>query len=144
MAIFKIPNFLKEFVSRPDDAKRHEDGLEYPDKKVREVPVKLLNRHKDIQDYIHSYVQSEVRLAQLKGEHETLEEAMDMEIDDPAFQADATAAELEAEELSQLAEQNFTLRRVRDMVDDDLKMKAALAAAAPPPTPPAPVEPAPT
>lgn len=143
MPIFQIPKFLKELVSRPDDAKRHEAGLEFPDQKVREVPVKLLNRHKDIQDYIHAYVQSEVRLAQLGAEHESIEDALDMDIDDPAFVDEKAAAELEAEGLSKLAEENYTLRRVRDMVDDDLKVKAAIAAAAKPPTNPAPVVPAP-
>lgn len=133
MSIFQVPKFLKELVSRPGDAKRHEDGLEHPDKTVREVPVKLLNRHRDIQDYIRAYVQSEVKLAELKGEHETIEDALDMDIDDPAFAADVTAAQLEAEELQSLADQNFTIRRVRELVDRDLEMKAALAAAAPPP-----------
>lgn len=143
MPIFQIPKFLKELVLRPDDAKRHEAGLEFPDQKVREVPVKLLNRHKDIQDYIHAYVQSEVRLAQLGAEHESIEDALDMDIEDPAFAEEKAAAELEAEGLAKLAEENFTLRRVRDMVDDDRKMKAALAAAAPPAPVPLAVPPVP-
>lgn len=126
----KILTFLTELVSRPNDAKRHQDGIEYPDQTVREVPVKLLNKHQDMQAYIRAYVQSEVRLAELKGEHETIEDALDFEVDDPAFQADVTAAQLEAEELAELAQQDFSLRRIRKLVDTDNEMKAAHAAAA--------------
>lgn len=126
-----LPKFLKEFVGRPGDAKRHEDGIEFPDPKVIEVPVKLLQRHQDIQQYIRAYVQSEVKLAELQGEHETLEDALDMEIDDPHFAAEVTAAQLEAEELDQMANDSFELRRIKKMVDLDREMKARSAAAPP-------------
>lgn len=129
----KIIAAIKQLVSRPDDTKYHLDGLEYPDPREIEVPLKLLKKHQDMRAYIQQYVQSEITLALLKGEHETLEEAMDF--GDEEDKEQITAAQMEAEELSQLARDDYTLRRAKKLVDMDRQWKGRRpkdAAAGPP------------
>jgi len=110
-------------VLRPNDAKHHKDGFEMPDPTAIEVPLKLLNRHADAQAYIRAYVQSEVKLAQLNAEHETAEDAFDLDVDDPNDTDIRTAAEMEADDLAQMAQDSYDLRRVKAMVDRDRRFK---------------------
>nr|QJB19982.1 MAG: hypothetical protein [Microvirus sp.] len=138
----KLLDKLKKLVARPDDAKYHLDGLEYPDPREVEVPLKLIRKHQDMRAYIQQYVQSEVVLAKLRGEHETLEEAMDFA--DPEDREEFTAAQMEAEELEQMARDDYQLRRAKKMVDMDRQWKSRRPKAAAAPlngegsTPPAP------
>lgn len=117
----KLITAIRQLVSRPDDTKYHLDGLEYPDPREIEVPLKLLKKHSDMRSYIQQYVQSEVTLARLQGEHETLEEAMDF--GDEEDKEHITAAQMEAEELSQMARDDYQLRRAKKMVDMDRAWK---------------------
>lgn len=120
----------KFFTGRPDDQKFFDaDGREYVDPTVIEVPLKLLQRHQDAQAYIRAYVHSEIELARINGEHESLEEAMDFDVEGDREDRLA-AAELEAEELSQHAQDRYDLRRIRQMVDRDRKFKAMKKGAA--------------
>lgn len=121
----KILDKVKRLVSRPGDAKYHADGLEYVDPKVIEVPLKLLQRHQNTSDYIRAYVQSELKLAQLKAEHESLEDALDFDIEgDGDFADRMSAAELEAEELARMAQDDYTLRRHKAIIDKDRQLKS--------------------
>lgn len=127
----KLSDSVKKFFTgREGDKKFHANGLEYPDPTAIEVPLKLMQRHQDAQAYIRAYVDSQIALAQQNAEHETIEDAFDYDVPDDPDHDHPTAAELEAEELAQMANDRYDLRRVRAMLDRDRKLKAMKKGAA--------------
>lgn len=118
----KVVSLMRSF-GRPGDAKYEKDGLEYPDTKPIEVPLRLLQKHQDAQEFIKAYVNSQVAEA-LKGtERETLEEAMDFDVDGGEPEDMRTARELEAEHLAHMANDSFELRRYKELIDRDRAIK---------------------
>lgn len=118
----KLLDQIKNAIN-PRVKKFHKNGVEYPDPTPVEVPLKLLQRHQDSQAYIRAYVQSEIALARMGAEHESVEDAMNFGPEEDFGDMPKTAAELEAEELAQMAQDSYDLRRVRAMVDRDRRWK---------------------